>query len=452
MTRHADGVLPDDVSRDPRAESWLVFLDLAPGADVQAWLHQVATPAVNTLVSAQASIGVAATCTVAFGSTLFDKANVSAQRPLGLAAALPAAVPSEAHDVVFYVLSVSDAIVATFLRSMSMGGSLTGMTIERGYQRADKREVFGQRDGLRNIPSTDRAAVAFVGDDEPDEPAWSAGGSYLAYIKIKQNVSAWAALSTDEQSQVIGRRLDGSRLDLPAGTDPTTEPPFTDPAAPATCSHVRKAGPRGPEQDPVRIFRRGTPFIECDPSGALVEGLQFVSYQASIDDLLVILQRWMLNPNFPTTSAGLDTLADPSRNLTTFVKGGIYFAVPHDDRFIGAGMFDPAGETSSGLVIRLKIVDATGAIDTTASLEGATFQIAGTDGAVLSTLTTNAAGHAVSSTLPAGVELTVTETSAPAGGQITPGPNPQQITLERCAKGLLAFTNTRTGASGGYGA
>jgi deferrochelatase/peroxidase EfeB len=447
----AAGVLPDDVSRDPRAGSWLVFVDLAAGADVQTWLKEVATPAVNDLVSTQGSVGTAASCTIGFGSSLFDKAKTVAQRPQGLSTALPTEVPPDAHDLVFYVFSVSDAVVAEFLRALNVGSSGARMTLERGYQRADKREVFGQADGLRNVAPADRAAVAFIGDDQPQEPAWSRGGSYMAYLKIKQNVAAWTALSVDQQDQVIGRRVDGSRLDLPTGSDTTAEPPFADAATPAACSHVRKAGPRGAQQEQVRIFRRGTPFIECT-DGALIEGLQFVSYQASLDDFLTILQRWMLNPTFPTPTAGIDSLLDPAKGLTTFLKGGVYFAVPHDARFIGAGMFDTASGPVSGIIIHLVVQNATGAVDPMASLEGAIFQVAAADGAVLATLTTDAAGHAASPPLPTGVPLTVTQMTAPAGAQITPGPTPQLVTLERCEKALLTFTDTRTGTPGGYGA
>ncbi len=448
---YADGVLPDDVSRDPRAGSWLVFVDLTSEADVQTWLRGVATPAVEALTSAQGSDGAAATCTVGFGSSLFDKAKTATQRPQGLAVALPTEVPLDAHDLVFYVFSVSDAAVAAFLRALNAGSTVARMTLERGYQRADKREVFGQADGLRNIPSADRVAVAFIGDDQPGEPDWARSGSYMAYLKIKQNVAAWTVLSVDEQNQVIGRRFDGSRLDLPAGSDPTTEPPFGDAATPSASSHIRKAGPRGAQQDPVRIFRRGTPFIEC-VDGALVEGLQFVSYQASIDDFLTILHRWMLNPAFPTPTAGIDGLLDPAKGLTAFIKGGVYFAVPHDARYIGAGMFDAASGPTGGIVIHLVVQSATGAVDPTASLESATFQVTTAAGAVLAELVTDAAGHAASPPLPTGVPLTVTESAAPAGAQVTPGPNPQSVTLERCAKTLLTFTNTRTGTPGGYGA
>jgi Dyp-type peroxidase family len=449
----AIGVLPDDISRDSHAESWLIFIDFAAGTDVQAWLRDTATTAVQQLMAPVAE-GEApvAVCTVGFGPGLFDKAGHPEQRPPGLTVGLPSVVPAENHDLVFYVFSLSDAVVADFLRTVARGPQVAKASIERGYQRASNREVFGQRDGLRNvIPKADRAKVAFIGEDEPEVPAWASGGSYMAYLKIKQDVAAWQQLSVDERAAVIGRRDDGSRLDLAAGTAPEDEGAIvTGAASPPVASHVRKAGPRGnPNEDAVRIFRRGTPYIECDASGALSEGLQFVSYQASVDDFLTILQRWMLNPNFPVNGAQLDALF--ATNLASFIKGGLYFAVPDDERFIGAGLFDPAGDNTGVLQIRLTVTDQSNQPDPMASLEGAVFTVAGPSGDQLTTTTTNAAGRAVVEPLPVGVLLTVTETAPPPGASL-PTPASQPVTLEHCKPGLLRFLNQRSGTPGGYGA
>jgi Dyp-type peroxidase family len=451
MNAFADGVLPDAVSRDPRAESWLVFVDFAAGANVETWLQQVATPAVAALTSDLAQVGQVAVCTPGFGASLFAKANQAANEPRGLSGlGLPSTVPADSHDLVFYIFSTSDAQVAAFLRAINADAEAKITAIERGYQRAEGREVFGQRDGLRNvIPATDRGAVAFVGDDQPDEPAWSQGGAYMVYMKIVQNLSVWNGLDADTQAAVMGRRLDGSRLDLAAGDDPATEPPFAaDATTPPVTAHVRKAGPRGANEDTVRILRRGAPFIEC-AGGALVEGLQFVSYQASMDNFTTILQRWILNNGFPAANSGVDALFDPARNLTTIVKGGLYFAVPHDDRFIGAGVFDPIGNTVGSLVVRVTLNDSAGNPDMTGSLEGAVINVTDANNVVLASGATNAAGHLTLSGLPIGQPITVIETTPPAGTQVS-GNGSQQITLDRCERRVVTFVNTHV--TGGYSA
>jgi Dyp-type peroxidase family len=451
VSAFADGVLPDAVSRDPRAESWLVFVDFASAANVEAWLQQIATPAVAALTADLSQVGQVAVCTTGVGPSLFAKANQPTNAPHGLSGpGLPSSVPADPHDLVFYVFATSDAQVAVFLRAINSDPQAKVTAIERGYQRAEGREVFGQRDGLRNvIPATDRALVAFVGDDEPDEPAWSRGGAYMTYMKIVQNINAWNQLDADAQTTIIGRRLDGSRLDLPAGTDPATEPAFAPGAStPPATAHVRKAGPRGANEDPVRIFRRGAPFIECD-NGALVEGLQFVSYQASMDDLATILQRWMLNSGFPVVNSGVDALFDPAKALTNIVKGGLYFAVPHDDRFIGAGIFDPVNTAAGSLVARVTLNDSSGNPDMTGSLEGAVITATDANNTVLATGLTDAAGHLTLIGLPAGQPITVTETTPPPGTQVSSGQS-QQVTLEHCLRPVVTFVNTHvaTGYAG----
>jgi Dyp-type peroxidase family len=450
MTAYADAVLPDAVSRNPTADSWLIFCDLSPGlgaTQVQTWL-QAATAAVTKLTTTRQNEVAVATCTSALGQPIFAKASqlgvpahLASPPPIGTAAIEP-------HDALFYVFSTSDAVVAQFLRDLdaTRPAGLTTISFERGYQRVDKREVFGQRDGLRNIPRDQRAAVAFVGDDQPNEPDWCRGGSYLAYLKIKQDMTAWTALAAEQQAEALGRRLDGSRLDLPPGTSSDTESVFTDGVTVPPCSHIRKAGPRGPLQDPVRIFRRGTPYVEA-AGGALDQGLHFVSYQADLDAFDTMLNRWMLNSGFPTPTAGQDALFDPSRHLATIIKGGFYFAVPHDDRFLGAGMFDPP-DTTSHLVITVAVTDPSGQADRTASLEGATFEITNNQAVIANGLQTDAAGRVVSGPLPTNVPLIVTEVQAPPSSALAVPPT-QPVTLT-CDPQRLVFTSARSGTPGQY--
>lgn len=451
MTTVAPGVLPDNVSRDPRAESWLVFIDFADGADVQSWLRDVATPAVQTLTAPTPELKApVAVCTIGFGFSIFDKAKVPDLRPPGLNAVVPE-VPPDNHDLVFYIFSTSDAAVADFLRQVVSGPEVANVVIERGYQRANRREVFGQLDGLRNVvPRSDRSKVAFVGDDDPEVPTWAVGGSYMTYIKIKQDVAAWGKLTTEQREQIIGRHLDGSRLDLDIQTPVESEGQIAQGAAsPPLSSHVRKAGPRGSaNEDCVRILRRGTPFIECS-GPALIEGLQFVSYQASMDDFLTIFQRWMLNPSFPSNGAGRDALFADQNPFASFMKGGVYFAAPADERYIGAGLFDPAIADTGVLQIRLTVVGPDNKPDPTASLEGAVFNITDAQGTQRESVTTNAAGHATASHLPVDVDLTVSEVQAPRNANL-PSPATQTIKVERCRPGLVRFINVHSGPPGRY--
>ncbi|MGI8399984.1 MAG: Dyp-type peroxidase [Gemmatimonadaceae bacterium] len=221
---------------------------------------------------------------------------------------------------------------------------LARFAVERGFQRKNRRELFGFRDGLRNPDRHDRTKIAFIDrGTAPHEPAWTGGGSYLVYLKIKQNFDSFDGLSEPQQEDVLGRKLDetGTRLDKPLGTDPRTEGLFVDPAIPPPASHVRKAGPRlDAAHDAVRIFRRGVPYSEVDNNREISAGLQFVSFQWSTDLFNTIYRRWIFNPSFPPGSSGNDALLD--RCLIHIQKGGLFFIPPGhaDEGFIGSGVFE----------------------------------------------------------------------------------------------------------------
>lgn len=454
MPKIAEGVLPDEVIRDPRSTSSFVFVDLASDATrdlVQDFL-QHATKAVEVLKAAAGPSGARyATVAVSVGRPLLAKAQLQPDfMPTGFAE-LPATagVSPDEHDFLFYIMSSSDSVVADFLRALRAGGAAS-VRVERGYQRDGGREPLGSRDGLRNVSSEEREEVAFIGERlQPDEPRWAAGASYLAFMKIRLDLDRWNALGVAEQERAVGRRMDdGSRLDLPAGTPVDQEGAFSDAAIPAPDSHVRKSGPRGADQDRVQIFRRGTPYIETSEDGHLEEGLLFASFQADLTAFDTVFNAWMLNAGFPNASAGPDALFVPGAPLATVLTAGFYLTLPPDRRYLGAAMFDADSRRTSHIVIRKRVVDGSGARVPGAQVEGAHFQVTNTAGDVLGTAATDAAGRAVIEGLPVGVPLTLTETAAPAGSQVG-GPHTFQLD---CHPQVIRVDNTRVAPPTQYGA
>lgn len=366
----AKGVLPrgDDrevLYRSPRACGYFVGVRLDPAADeptVRQWLAAV-QELVDDLVRREPDSGgqrgarVAAVAT-GFSRSFFLRPDQSPRFP-GIvevpacfapgsplptdATALPA--PADGLDALFYVMSVYEARVNAFVTQLSgLHPPVAGMALERGYQRTDETEPFGYRDGVRNVRSADRSRVAFVhtDDQEPDEPAWADGGTYMAFMRIRQSPDVFLAAGDDAaRDAVIGRRKDGTRLDLPQGTHPHAEP--TDPPAglPST-SHVRKAAPRGPHDD-VQIFRRGLPFMEISPEGELRVGLQFCSFQSSLDHFDTVFNDWMANRSFPPQPGGgdpgTDALLDPARQFTSIEKAGFYFVPPYEAAGLDSVLF-----------------------------------------------------------------------------------------------------------------
>lgn len=426
----ARNIRPNAIVRDPRAEAILIFVSLRPDLDaagVRAWLERAGTLVAD--LEAPGPKGRVACVVTAVGRSFFVGADGAArfgldpaQTPVGLRQTLSIAGladPLPAADVVFYVMSTSEAPVATFLEGLAQTRELglIGVGIERGFQRDDRRELFGFLDGLRNVRSDQRHAVIYVDRDvTPEEPAWSEDGSYLAYLKVRQDLDRWGELPTEERERIMGRRLsDGTRLDMPPGSNPHTEGDFgTEP--PAGASHVRKSGPRGP-RDAVQVFRRGVPYLTLDADGRPNAGLHFVSFQASPDQFEVVLQRWMLNPRFPADGTGPDLLF--GSGLVSLERGGLFFVPPHDRRFPGAPLFDPPRREprprrSGRLVVRKRAVDANGQ-PALVELGGFRFQVLRADdrSPVGESFETNVAGRATSPDVPVRTPLLLTEIFAP---------------------------------------
>lgn len=439
------------VDRD--SEAAFVFITLADGLDhdaLRAWLAtagQLQTT-LNSAGTRRSSRGTrVATCAIGFGRRFLARFPES-RIPVGLRTPPATPVAQDEVDVVFFVMTTSEAALADLLTGLSATRpTLASVSIERGFQRADAREVFGHLDGLRNMPRNDRSRGAFILiEDHPDEPDWVDGGSYLAYLKIFQDTTAAAGLDQATHEQIMGRRMpDGSRMDLPAGTDPHTEGEFTDLATPPAASHVRKTGPRGAHHDAVNMLRRGVPYLTLNGDGSIDAGLQFVSFQGDLDVFDVMLNDWMLNPDFPTPGAGQDSLV--AHGLIQFRRAGFYAVPPHDSRFPGAGLFDPDREPgrprikTGRLHIRKRFVDAAGN-RVRRERSGVTFTLFDQAGAAVGQpFTTNATGRAVSPLVPRNTPLVLRETAVPAG--ITPAPD-HPVELRRRNEALTVVNTVMT--------
>jgi deferrochelatase/peroxidase EfeB len=427
--RQARGVLPrksDSVIKDPAAAGTVVLVTLAAGLDraaVEAWLG-LADALFKQVQAATGPDGKrTGTVAVGFGQAFFARLPDVAP-PAGFAR-LPA-VPGSADaavDAAFYVVATREEVVAALMTGLADLPQVAAVRAERGHPRADGTEPFGYKDGVRNVRRDRRPEVVFIDRDVlPEEPAWAQSGTYMAWMKIPQDVKAFSLLPPAEQDAVMGRDRTGRRLDLPA---PARDEPDADASALPPTSHVRKAGPRGSGRDGTQIFRRGLPYAEA-VGGKVTAGLQFVSFQASLDQLRVVLNRWMLNPDFPIRGCGQDALV--ARGLVRIESHGFFIVPPDTDGPIGIGMLAPAADPSKArppktgkVAIRKRVVDPAGT-ELDVDLGGFTFQVtdAATGQPVGGPFTTNSHGHALSPDLPVGTPLRLDETA------FTPGVTPAQ--------------------------
>ena len=204
-----------------------------------------------------------------------------------------------------------------------------GRTSKTTTAQATPRNLFGFKDGTRNILADDSAALdEHVWVAASDSPAWMAGGSYLVARKIAMLVETWDRVRLAEQNSIIGRTK-GEGAPLSGGTE-YTAPDFaaTDasgaPLMPVD-SHVRLAHPES--NGGTRILRRGYNFVDGNNDlGRLDAGLFFLSYQRRPDQF-VRLQR----------SLSTDIMNEYIRHV-----GSGLWAVPPGatpGSYVGAGLF-----------------------------------------------------------------------------------------------------------------
>jgi len=141
----------------------------------------------------------------------------------------------------------------------------------------------------------------------------------------------WDPATLGAQEQTIGRfKFSGAFLDVPDDPAHLNDPPAfatnqSDTHVPLT-AHVRKADPRGSDEDAQRrIFRRGYPLIAGNVGG-IDRGLLFIAYGRSISaQFEFIFRAWMRNADFPTAGIGQDALFSFEKEV---VAGGYYFVPP----------------------------------------------------------------------------------------------------------------------------
>jgi deferrochelatase/peroxidase EfeB len=208
---------------------------------------------------------------------------------------------------------------------------------------ADRVLVFVDPDAVSQYPKIPPSGTntgygpqnqpIFPGDLRPPpttEPAWTRGGTYMVVRASVHRIREWDHANLGDQEGTVGRfKWSGASLDLTDDRERLHETPnfatHPEDERVAVNAHVRKVNPRGPEDGPRQIFRRGYPLIDPAP-GELQRGLVFVCFARTISTQFEFMVRgWINNPNFPRPGAGIDRLRELFESR---VLCGGYFFVP----------------------------------------------------------------------------------------------------------------------------
>ncbi|AGL16986.1 iron uptake transporter deferrochelatase/peroxidase subunit [Actinoplanes sp. N902-109] len=245
------------------------------------------------------------TITVGFGPSLFDgRFGLADRRPAALAD-----LPRFAGDHLDPLTSGGDLCIQACaddpmvafhaIRNLArLGrGSVVMRWSQLGFGKATStsakeqtpRNLFGFKDGTRNIETSDDAAMnqhVWVGAD--GDQRWMTGGTYLVARKIRMKIEAWDRDYLADQENVVGRqKVSGAPL---GGSAEHDTPDFGGSLIPAD-AHIRLASPEG--NNGVRILRRGYSYTDgmFSSSGELDAGLFFIAFQRDPRTQFVALQR-----------------------------------------------------------------------------------------------------------------------------------------------------------------
>lgn len=235
-----------------------------------------------------------------------------------------------------------------------------------GFKREDHRSWIDFHDGINNMDHQGRRLAIEVLEDDQE---WMLGGTYMAFLKIPIDLSAWRVLPRTTQELLVGRdkfwgcpiesaSVDGSgnvRPVLAAGCPFTGEfgnsVPSTvvDPGQATNrlvaASHIHRANllridPIQDNDAANRVYRQGFEFFDPVTDGATNIGLNFVGFVRSLRVINDILSSpgWMGDVNFGGPKPFID--GDPPDVQLMSIEYGQYFCAPPDHPpFPGSQLF-----------------------------------------------------------------------------------------------------------------
>jgi putative iron-dependent peroxidase len=248
-------------------------------------------------------------CVVGIGSEAWDRLYPGLPRPASLHR-LPVydgpvhSAPSTPGDLLFHIRAQRMDLCFELAQRLTehLGDTATVIDEVHGFRSFDERDLLGFVDGTEN-PEGDGAfeAVTVTGEQDRD----FAGSSYVVVQKYLHDLTAWDALSTEQQERAIGRT---KLSDLEMSDD--VKPPD---------SHIALnviEDENGDEQD---ILRFNLPFGTV---GTREFGTYFIGYAKDP----AVIEQMLENMFYGTEDAVHDRILDFSTAIT-----GNLFAVPTVD-------------------------------------------------------------------------------------------------------------------------
>jgi putative iron-dependent peroxidase len=170
-----------------------------------------------------------------------------------------------------------------------------------GFKSFDERDLLGFVDGTENPEPYEAPEAALVGEEEPE----FAGGSYVAVQRYVHDLTAWNALSVEDQERAIGR-YKANNVEYPDELKPAN-------------SHLVLNVIEDESGEELQIMRFNMPFGRV---GEAEFGTYFIGYAGDVGVTELMLERMFIG----VPPGNHDRILD----FSTAVTGSLFF-VPSAD-------------------------------------------------------------------------------------------------------------------------
>ncbi|WP_338703148.1 Dyp-type peroxidase [Streptomyces sp. Q6] len=247
------------------------------------------------------------TCVAGIGSTAWDRLFAGPRprelHPFQALAGPRHLAPATPGDLLFHLRARRMDLCFELARLIMdrLGAAVTVVDEVHGFKYFDERDLLGFVDGSENPEGQAAASAVYVGDEDPD----FAGSSYVIVQKYVHDMSAWEALSSDEQERIIGRTKTAN-VELPDDIQPSN-------------SHVALNTIVDEDGTERQILRENMPFGSL---GRGEFGTYFIGYARTPD----VTERMLRNMFLGDPPGNHDRILDFSTAVT-----GCLFHVPSAD-------------------------------------------------------------------------------------------------------------------------
>lgn len=300
--------IPQAVLEPQRMAAHFIVLNIAPGADAGARVRALFGNAAGLVRSVgQREPEQRLSLVLGIGAPAWDRL-FGTPRPAGLHVfkALQGnqhTAPSTPGDLLLHIRAMSERMCFELSMQVmrALGDAVVPVDEVHGFRYFDLRAMVGFVDGVENPQGDEALEAALIGDEDPG----FAGGSYVIVQKYIHDMTAWNALSTEEQERVIGRTKHDN-IELPDDIKPSN-------------SHVALNVIEDENGDELAIVRGNLPFAH--PSRGEY-GTYFIGYARDP----AVTEQMLENMFIGRPPGNHDRLLD----FSTAVTGTLFF-VPSAD-------------------------------------------------------------------------------------------------------------------------